>query len=124
MFTIYGEKYYNDFTRQNVRMSFHSLNEIYDYMKSISYGFSDKYGNYFPTRRGDDYNWCGRISCSDKEDKLYRNFWIYKIENENGILYSNGRYTDGEKFCAKIVEDWLMDCRNKMENKKFSFVEE
>lgn len=85
MFTIYGEKYYNDFTRQNVRMSFHSLNEIYDYMKRISYDFSDKYGSYFPTRRGDDYNWCGRISCSDKEDKLYRDFGFTKSKTKTAF---------------------------------------
>lgn len=124
MYTIYGEKYFNDFTRKNVRMSFRSLEEIYDYMKKISYNFVDKYGNYFPVPNGDSYNWCGRISCTDKEDSLYRDFWIYKIENENGILYSNGHYTDGKKFCAKSIENWFVDCRNKIENKKFTFVEE
>lgn len=123
MYLVSGIKYHNDYTKRPFTMRFNSLNDIFEYMKKISKNFSAQYGNYFPTRRGTDYDWCCRISCNDTEDGVYDDFWICQIENENGILYSDGRYTHGERFCAKFVESWLADCELKRKNNKPRFVE-
>lgn len=126
MYKIYAEKYRNDYTRKNVEMSFISLNEIFEYLKDISCNFSNKYDNRFPQKKNyndNAKNWPGRISVSDEKDNYYTVFWIHQIESQNGIVFSDGKFTRGEHFCAKSVEEWLNKCHEE-KNKKFNFVEE
>lgn len=125
MYTIYGEKYHNDFTRQNFTMRFDSLGDIFNYMKKISNNFSSTSSTWFPVRKGrTDYTWCSRLSCRNEDDSLYRDFWVYQIDSPNGTVYSDGRYTKGEKFCSKKVEAWLAECQNIARNTKPKFVED
>lgn len=123
MYTIYATKYHNDYTKQTATMQFHSLDDIFKYLKKISNDFNNKYGNYFPTRNNRaNYEWCGRIACRNEYDSIYRDFWVHMIKNDNGIIYSDGKMTKGEKFCAALIEDWLEHCREAA-NKKPNFVE-
>jgi len=123
MITILAKKYRNDYSNQMCTMRFSSLTDLFEHLVKISLDFADKKRSWIPVpSEGKQYDWCSRIEIDNKTDYLDC-FWIYKIENENGILYSNGTYTDGEKFCAKSVEDWLVKCKQYI-NKKNRFVEE
>lgn len=125
MYTITGERYFNDYTRKPIKMNFYSLDGIFDKMKEMSKNFAGEFGNFFPTRKGrDGYEWCSRIECRDYDTGRGWDFWIYQIETDSGIVYSTGRFTDGEKFCSKNVEEWLERCEDKRKNKKHNFVED
>lgn len=127
MYKIYGELYLNDYTRKQFDIPCSSLDAIFSYCKKISRNFCDKYGNWFKPK---DMNYSEqplvieRIQVRTHEHPGYTDFWIYQIENENGIVFSNGKYTDGQKFCSKKVNDWLSECQEKMKSRRFNFVED
>lgn len=106
MFTVKGEHYYNDFTRENFTRTFTTLDDIFKWLQTTSENFTNKYGNYFPDLQGR----VGRISCTDENRRGYQ-CWIYQIENENGIVFSTGRYTSGKEFCATKIKEWCLECR-------------
>ena len=128
MITIYAEEYHDDNHNNIITKQFASLDVLFDYLKKISNNFQKGYTqyNYFPTRRGrSGYDWCGRINIRNQFDSYYDSFWIFTISNENGILYSSGRTTDGQQFCAKKVEEWLERANEYVHNgERFKFVEE
>lgn len=121
MFTFIGERYYNDYNRIRVRKSFYSLENFYNWAKEISNNFTDQYNNWFPSLIGGDV---GRISIDDGTNPGW-NFFFYQIENENGIVFSTGKLTNGEKFCAKKVKEWCIECQKKMKEaqRRPNFVE-
>lgn len=126
MYVVIGEHYFNDFTRINFRTSFSSLDSLYDYLKKISNNFSGNFGNYFPHPRDynrNNYEWCGRISACNYDKGRGWETWIYQIQTDGGIVYSTGRFTDGQKFCAKFVREWLEDSEEKRIHKSFNFSE-
>lgn len=130
MYIATGEYYGNDYTRKNFEMRFGSLNEIFEFMKKISKNFNSNWSNYFPTPNGiphgtdSKYDWVSRISCHNEEDRTFHSYWIHQIESENGIIFSDGKYTKNEKFCSKKVEEWLVECDKKQKASKPKFVEE
>lgn len=110
MFTIKGEHYYNDFTRQNYTKTFESLEDIFQWLKKVSGNFNGKYGNYFPTIRESGFD---RISARDENNDGYE-YWIYEIANENGIVFANGRTTNGHQFCADKVKAWCIESQARL----------
>lgn len=127
MYKIYGEVYCNDFTRKNFEMRFSSLDDIYRYMERISRGFNSKYSNWFKSENKDyseNSDEISYISARSYEHGRYESFWIKKIENENGIVFSDGEYTKNQKFCSKKVNQWLSECQHRMKNSKPNFVED
>lgn len=123
MYTVYGERYFNDFTRKLFEMRFRTLDDIFEYMKKISYNFTKD--SFFPTNinNREGFEWVSRISCYGYDDNRYPDLWIYKIEDEEGIVFSNGRYTAGQKHCSKKVKEWLEKCNEMTKKKEYVFVE-
>lgn len=111
MFVFIGERYYNDYTRTNVRKTFYSLDEFYIWAKKTSNNFNSKYNNWFPSIKGENVS---RITVDDGDNKGWQ-FFFYQIENENGIVFSTGRFTNGKKFCAQKVKEW---CEESFKNMK------
>lgn len=110
MYTVKGEHYYNDFTRQNYTETFYSLEDIFQWLKKVSNNFNGKYGNYFPR----DVDNPDRISAVDGNSRGYE-YWIYEIANDNGIVFANGRTTNGHKFVADKMKEWLVDSQRRLE---------
>ena len=110
MITIKGERYYNDFTRENLKKSFSNFDSLFQWLKDTSNNFTG-YGNYFPRiEKSEDV---GRISISDGEHSGWE-YWIYEISTDNGIVFATGQTTNGHKFCAAKVKEWLSKCNSKM----------
>ena len=124
MFTIIGEHHYNDFTKERFEKSFSSLDGIFEWLRSQSGNFNGKYGNYFPKandiRSGD----IRRISIADCKNLKWL-YWIYEIRTEEGIVFSTGKNTNGHKFCAKKILEWIIVSDKKMKEiqDKPNFVE-
>lgn len=127
MYQIKGEYYYNDYTREFFSATYHSLESIFEHLKQVSNNFCSGYHNRknysFPKRCKDesDYDWCRRIDVHHYYKKPYDCMWIYYIEEiGNGIVYSDGHYTNGQRYCTPKVEEWLKEC-DKKANEGFVF---
>jgi hypothetical protein len=120
MITVKGENYFNDFTRTRFEKSFVDLESLFKWMCDVSDNFNGS-DNYFPHIEN---NQITRISFSDKDNRGWC-FWIYEIDNEKGIVYSTGKYTNGHKFCAQGVKRWIIESTNKINRlrNKPNFVE-
>lgn len=51
--------------------------------------------------------------------------WSYKIhliEDDDGIIFSDGQHTAGQRHIADCVVQWLDDFKRELETPKFNFV--
>ena len=51
--------------------------------------------------------------------------WSYKIhliEDHDGIIFSDGQHTAGQRHIADCVKQWLDDFKQELETPKFNFV--
>lgn len=51
--------------------------------------------------------------------------WSYKIhliEDQDGIIFSDGQHTAGQRHIANCVKQWLDDFKQELEAPKFNFV--
>ena len=51
--------------------------------------------------------------------------WSYKIhliEDKDGIIFSDGQYTAGQRHIADCMKQWLDDFKQELEAPKFNFV--
>lgn len=51
--------------------------------------------------------------------------WSYKIhliEDQDGIIFSDGQHTAGQRHIADCVKRWLDDFKHELETPKFNFV--
>lgn len=121
MITVKYEEYWNDYRRKDHLKVFGSLtsleNWIFDQMQQ-------KYQNnnlalYFP-KKGNP-NFPGRIDISP----VYGGpcLWIHLIENERGIIFSDGKLTCGAKHASKQVVEWLEHCTARRDNPNFCFAD-
>ena len=108
MYTIKGEHYYNDYTSTKLEKRFSSLEDIYEWMKNTSDNFSGAL-TFIPNVEKS----IGRITINDSYKRGYV-YFIKQIENENGIVYSDGTLTNGKEFCAAAIKRWVMSCRERM----------
>lgn len=125
MFTVKGERYYNDYTRKNFEESFSSLEDIFQWLAKKSGNFNGDYCNdLYPIIRYGEKVDIRRISVSDATSRGWQ-YWIYEISTPEGIVFSTGSTTNGHQFCAKKIEEWLKDCNRRMKElkEKPNFVE-
>ena len=122
MYTITATKYHNDLDKVVEQKQFASLDLIFDFLKRMSFDFQRNSYADFPTPRGRElYDWVGRIQVRNEADPYYYSYWIHKIEDGDWILFSDGRYTDGQRFCSGEVQAWLEKSNAYVKNRKFNF---
>lgn len=123
MITVYYEVYYNDFIRKNKENRFAGLKELEEWM------FGQMQQNYekamaFPTPKK-----CERIHATGPWEIEFTPtysgpiFWIHQIKNSNGIMFSDGKITDGQRHWSKEVQEWLVHCEERKSAPKFTCVE-
>ena len=50
-------------------------------------------------------------------------YLIHEIENERGIIFSDGLYTNEQKHVSSEIKPWLMHCEERRQNPTFNFVD-
>lgn len=118
MFTVHYEEYWNDFMRKEHEKRFSSLDDIESWMFGMmrrDYK-NDSLAMYFPK--------------GDKPSEIHLhperggpNYWIHLITSADGIVFSDGRQTAGQKFASKRVQEWLAHCMERRDKPAFNFVE-
>ena len=48
---------------------------------------------------------------------------IHEVQNDNGIVFSDGTHTNGKTFCAGFMRKFFDECANR-QNGNYKFVEE
>ena len=125
MLTVKGEYYYNDFTRYNFAKSFKNFDELKNFILNHSngdVGTKEHRTIWLGIWRDGSFKCPDRVSNSpySRGGSKY-DLWIYYIESSNGIEYTNGQYTRGEKHASKAFEEWCINTYNDLYNKEFKF---
>ena len=126
MLTVKYERYWNDFFRKNEERSFCHLAELEEWMfGQMKQNYSgDTYTMSFPTpekakRIGETGPW----NIEFKPERGGETIWIHQIKSERGIVFSDGKYTSGQKHWSAEVKDWLRRCEERRKAPKFDFAE-
>jgi len=118
MFTVHYEEYHCDYLRKEFAKQFASLEEIEEWM----------FGQMRQKYQGDSgvmYFPCGDEMSTIEFRPVYGgpHIWIHRINTREGIVFSDGRQTAGQKFGSQRVREWLKHCRRRRDNPVFNFVE-
>ncbi len=107
MITIKYEIYYNDYNRRtNLTKTFQSLDDFGDWMLDHATPYADF--KYLYVDYADDYKQCGKVG--KLESRNYdsdEDYWVYLVTNDDGIIYSNGKYTNGKNHVSKAMLEFL-----------------
>lgn len=120
MLRIYYEKCNCGYHGDEEEKSFSSLveleNWIFDQMRQ-DYSDADSgwHAMFFPNKEIDTICFtpvrCGSV------------FRIHRIDNEHGIVFSDGRFTGGKKHWSSEIRQWLKQCHERQYNPHFNFVD-
>ena len=124
MLTVKGEYYYNNFTRYNFSKSFKNFDELKNFIINHSNGDVGTKKNkaiWLGVWHDGSFKCPDMISNNSYNCDSKYSLWIYYIESPNGIEYTNGQYTRGEKHASKAFEEWCLNTYNDLYNKEFKF---
>lgn len=107
------EKYYNDSKKNYYEKEFSSLAQleewIFQQIEQIKQNYS--YPDFlicFPDLNSQNKT----INITLIKDSP--SIWIHQIENEQGILLSDGKYTAGRNHMSNQVKEWCSHCRKRL----------
>ena len=107
MITIKYEIYYNDYNRQtNLTKAFQSLDDFGDWMLDHATPYTDS--KFLYVDYADDYKRYSKVG--KLESRNYdsdEDYWVYLVANDDGIIYSNGKYTHGKNHVSKAMFEFL-----------------
>lgn len=122
MIKVYYEEYYNDFIRRNKEKVFADLTELEEWM------FGQMQQNYEKAMAFLTPAKCERICAKGPWEIEFTptyggpHIWIHQITIPNGIIFSDGKRTNGQRHWSKEVQEWLIHCEEKRSAPKFTFV--
>ncbi len=115
MIKVHYTKYMNDYHQFECVQTFRDLSAFADYIfGSMKQAYDNRFAMYFPRPMGGEISWTP--SYND-----YRH-WCHRIDDEDGILFSTGKTTSGQKFMADCVKDWCEQCEQRRHKPVFNFV--
>ena len=124
MMTIYYDEYVSDLNiKARERSGFYSWKEIEDWVFGLcaSGKYSDKISVPIPDRTDiwKDGPSAIEVNCCWTEGKTYR---IHKVTNSDGIVFSDGRYTSGQRHWNDEAKNACRSIRQRAINPTFNFV--
>lgn len=123
MIKITYEYYCMDYDRQHkLTKTFSDLKDLEDWIFETAIGdVSDCFVLNFPSEEN-----CDPYRISIKLGYKFghsHHYWIHQIENEKGIIFSDGTYTSKQKHWSKEVIEWCKHCEDKRHNLHYNFVD-
>jgi hypothetical protein len=113
MITVKYEEYHNDNHFFHHKKDFTSLEYFETWMKNQMYVSElDKWIRFSPdlgymTMQPNGPGW---------------SYDIHQIEDEDGIIFSDGRYTSGQKHVANCVKKWMSELKEKLKKPTYNFI--
>lgn len=117
MIKVKYEDYYNDNNVHNHAITFGSMNEFQDWMfnqMKVEYEHTN-----FPIKKRDD----GYLQSIRITIDFGHNFYINLVEIDEGIVFSDGKYTSNQYHISKSMSEFNKDCVNRASKPKFNFVD-
>ena len=121
------EKYTNDYNRKSETKTFTSLTELENWIfGQMQQDYSrNRYAMWFPLPESvKKYKRDGPGSIEFRPCYGGEDIWIHQIESNDGIIFSDGRFTSGQKHWTIDVQNWLVHCEQRRKNPKFNFAYE
>jgi len=115
-------EYWNDYRKRERKERFMDLEHLADWIfdqMQVDYTSKNwRFSLYFPKCETRD-----RIShISLMPEYNGPTFWIKLIEEDGlGIIFSDGTFTVGQKYCTKRVKKWLAECDERQHKPTFNF---
>lgn len=127
MVKIKYERYWNDFIRKSEEKTFYGLDELANWIfDQMQQDYTKDFVMSFPTpeklRRIRETDGPYRIEF--KPTRGGESIWIYLIQDSNGIIFSDGRFTSGKKHWSRAVQEWCIACDKRQHAPTFNFVDE
>lgn len=125
MLRVRYERYWNDYRRKDEVKTFADLDELADWMfNQMQQDYTNQSTMSFPTPKkvasiGETGPWTIEFRPVWGEEII----WIHQIESNDGIIFSDGRFTSRQKHWSKSVQDWLIRCEQRRRQPKFNFAE-
>jgi len=127
MIKIKYERYWNDFIRKNEEKTFVDLDALANWIfGQMQQDYTkDSLVMSFPTpEKVKRIKASGPYRIEFKPQRGEESFWIYLIENSDGIIFSDGKFTSGQKHWSSEVQAWLTACEKRRTCPTFNFVDE
>lgn len=123
MLKIRYELYQNDFRRRNESRTFSTLRGLEDWMfDQMQQDYTRDFVMCFPTpEKAARIGECGPWQIEFKPVYGGETIFIHQIEGFDGILFSDGKFTAGQKYWSVEIQDWLVHCEERRKSPKFNF---
>lgn len=125
MIEVKYERYWNDFYRKSETKHFPSLRELEEWIfGQMQQDYTEKqFVMSFPTpKAAERISVRGPWSIEFKPVWGEETFWIHQI-SDGSIIFSDGKFTAGQKYWNKEVQDWLVHCDERQHHPKFNFAD-
>lgn len=126
MIKINYEIYRHDYDRRYESMSFASMSDFKDWMFGLmNQPYKDKYGDnmWFLDMLLDGYrslDSSAQIRIDPQRGGPH--YWIDCVSDNGNIVFSNGKYTNGECYISEGFKAFLKECRDRRDGKEQTFV--
>lgn len=117
MILIKYENYFYDCYRKHYEKIFSSLSELKKWVfdSQISKKWDNRRAFIFPN---DNYP---TMTIEVNRDKACGDIWIHEIFKDGRIVFSDGKYTSGQKHISKELLAWCKECEEYRCKPKFDF---
>ena len=113
MLKVKIEKYHNDYNFDHMIYKFNSFFELKEWILKQMHVSDLKEWIRFSS---------SPIFFRMQPDGPGWSYKIHQIEDDDGIIFSDGQYTAGQKHIADCVKRWLDEFKQELETPKFNFV--
>lgn len=116
------ELYRNDFDRKEFDKKFFLLESLREWLFQIC-NWDYATGMFF-TSPDKPAPMIDHSSISVRHSMYGGAVWVHMIQDSvtGGILYSDGKYTNKQKYISAEVRDWLRESRGRQQSQKWNFI--
>lgn len=122
MWIVKGEEYICDYNRKPFVKTFTSLSAIEEWLFGMmQWSYADHMC--FPNKKSERNFPPERLPYTIEINPSPRgaNVWIYMISSSNGIEFSSGKLTEGQRHWSERMKSWLNHCEERKTAPKFNF---
>lgn len=126
MIKIKYEIYHNDYNRRFEEKSFPHMSDFKNWMfESMNrpYVDSDGYKNMYFLDEAVRVNRNIRVGdeIRFKPDRYGAHYWVHFVSVNNNIVFSNGKYTNGQCYISEGFKAFMKECQDKRDGKTIDF---
>ena len=126
MIKVKYEVYWNDMNKKHKEKSFYNLKEVENWIFGMmKRDYSDDWAMHFPTQeKVNRLNEKGPWEIEFRPERGGASYWIHQMETNEGIIFTDGKYTARQRHWSQRVKEWIDHCEERRTAKpKFIFID-